>query len=71
MHILLNFIAISLSAHFSLAQLNPEIYPDPRIDPFNCKIATVAPVCDPSELLTYGEKEALAARINQVSLLKF
>uniref|UniRef100_A0A0R3RR66 VWFA domain-containing protein n=1 Tax=Elaeophora elaphi TaxID=1147741 RepID=A0A0R3RR66_9BILA len=58
---------ISLLAYISWCQFIPETYPDPRIDPFRCKIPAVGPLCDPSELLTFEEKEALVNRIKQLT----
>ncbi|KAK6104249.1 TLP18.3 Psb32 and MOLO-1 founding proteins of phosphatase family protein [Brugia pahangi] len=66
MHSSFNLLIIALLVHISWAQFSPETYPDPRIDPFSCKIPTVGPLCDPSELLTFGEKEALTNRIKQL-----
>ncbi|VDM06990.1 unnamed protein product [Wuchereria bancrofti] len=66
MHFSFNLLIIALLVHVSWAQFSPETYPDPRIDPFSCKIPTVGPVCDPSELLTFGEKETLTNRIKQL-----
>ncbi|KAL3994560.1 TLP18.3 Psb32 and MOLO-1 founding proteins of phosphatase family protein [Acanthocheilonema viteae] len=66
MHFSFNLLIIPLLVQISWSQFNSETYPDPRIDPFRCKIPTTGPVCDPSELLTFDEKEALANRIKQL-----
>ncbi|VDN39708.1 unnamed protein product [Gongylonema pulchrum] len=57
---------ILVLAVLSSAQFTSQTYPDPRVDPFSCKTPTTGPVCDPSELLTFDEKKALAGRINQL-----
>ncbi|CAG9537490.1 unnamed protein product [Cercopithifilaria johnstoni] len=66
MHLSFNLLIISMLVQISCSQFTSETYPDPRIDPFNCKIPTTGPVCDPSELLTFNEKEALSNRIKQL-----
>ncbi|VDK74176.1 unnamed protein product [Litomosoides sigmodontis] len=66
MRLFLNLFGISLLLQTSRCQFNSETYPDPRLDPFRCKIRTIGPVCDPSELLTLNEKEALVRRIKQL-----
>ncbi|VDN01966.1 unnamed protein product, partial [Thelazia callipaeda] len=43
-----------------------QTYPDPRIDAYSCRVATVGAVCDPAELIVPKEREALAARIKQL-----
>uniref|UniRef100_A0A8R1XLC3 Uncharacterized protein n=1 Tax=Onchocerca volvulus TaxID=6282 RepID=A0A8R1XLC3_ONCVO len=66
MHLSLNLITISLLIHISWTQFNSDTYPDPRFDPFGCRIPTVGPICDPSGLLTFDDKKALASRIKQL-----
>lgn len=69
MYLSLNLFIISLLTQITGSQLNSETYPDPRIDPFRCKILTIGPACDPSELLTFNEKETLIKRIKQVHFI--
>lgn len=71
MRLSFNLLVISLLVKTSWGQFDSETYPDPRIDPFRCKMRTVGPVCDPSELLTLNEKEALVRRIKQVYLFRY
>ncbi|KAH7721757.1 Protein F01D5.6 [Aphelenchoides avenae] len=41
-------------------------YPDPRTEPYSCKVAFAGPVCDPSEVISSYEREALADAIRKV-----
>uniref|UniRef100_A0A915PP29 TPM domain-containing protein n=1 Tax=Setaria digitata TaxID=48799 RepID=A0A915PP29_9BILA len=66
MHFLLKLFTIPLLVQVTWTQFSSQTYPDPRIDPFTCKVPTVGPVCDPSELLTFDEKKALGNRIKQL-----
>lgn len=48
------------------AQYTSQTYPDPRIDPLNCRMTLPGPVCDPNGIMPQNERMELADKINKV-----
>lgn len=55
---------------FCELQYTSQIYPDPRFDAFSCKIVVPGPLCDPDDIINFGDKNALIDRINEVHLIQ-
>ncbi|VDN55426.1 unnamed protein product [Dracunculus medinensis] len=51
---------------FCELQYTSQIYPDPRFDAFSCKIVVPGPLCDPDDIINFGDKNALIDRINEL-----
>uniref|UniRef100_A0A1I8BDM1 HECT domain-containing protein n=1 Tax=Meloidogyne hapla TaxID=6305 RepID=A0A1I8BDM1_MELHA len=48
-------------------QFNARNYPDPRMDPFSCRLILPGQVCDPAEVLTPDERRILNEKITRLS----
>ncbi|EGT48131.1 hypothetical protein CAEBREN_19852 [Caenorhabditis brenneri] len=53
----------------STAQFTSQTYPDPRLDPFSCRLALPSQVCDPSAIVSDQERGKLVQRVNQLHSL--
>ncbi|ULU07515.1 hypothetical protein L3Y34_018910 [Caenorhabditis briggsae] len=53
----------------SIAQFTSQTYPDPRLDPFSCRLALPSQVCDPSAIVSDEERSRLVQRVNQLHSL--
>ncbi|KAL7080121.1 hypothetical protein ACQ4LE_000406 [Meloidogyne hapla] len=47
-------------------QFNARNYPDPRMDPFSCRLILPGQVCDPAEVLTPDERRILNEKITRL-----
>eukprot|EP00081_Caenorhabditis_elegans_P016921 NP_496936.1 Uncharacterized protein CELE_F01D5.6 [Caenorhabditis elegans] len=52
-----------------VAQFTSQTYPDPRLDPFSCRLALPSQVCDPSAIVSDEERSRLVQRVNQLHSL--
>lgn len=51
------------------AQFTSQTYPDPRLDPFSCRLALPSQVCDPSAIVSDEERTRLVQRVSQLHSL--
>nr|CAD2182621.1 unnamed protein product [Meloidogyne enterolobii] len=59
-------IILTLIISLSSCQFNARNYPDPRIDPFSCRLILPGQVCDPAEILTPDERRILNEKITRL-----
>ncbi|CAI2329117.1 unnamed protein product [Caenorhabditis sp. 36 PRJEB53466] len=64
--ILFPFVLLSAPA---LSQFTSQTYPDPRLDPFSCRLALPSQVCDPSAIVSDEERTRLVQRVSQLHSL--
>uniref|UniRef100_A0A8R1I901 TPM domain-containing protein n=1 Tax=Caenorhabditis japonica TaxID=281687 RepID=A0A8R1I901_CAEJA len=52
-----------------LTQFTSQTYPDPRLDPFSCRLALPSQICDPSAIVSDEERTRLVQRVGQLHAL--
>ncbi|CAJ0581329.1 unnamed protein product, partial [Mesorhabditis spiculigera] len=63
---LLHFLVLLIFLNLASCQFTSQTFPDPRSDPFACRMAFGSSICDPSSVLSDDERNRLAQRVNQL-----